>query len=68
MPPLFTTIPQLPQTRLDALAKFSLLKVNHADEIVSNIFPRAHIGKCLGGGSQSLIAKCVLISSCFVDL
>lgn len=65
MPPLFATSTHLPQARLDALAKFGLLKVNHADEIVSKIFPRSHIGKCLGGGSQSLIAKCVFGSSFF---
>lgn len=50
----------LPPGRVSTLANFAPVDVN-LDKALTRGFPRPHLGKCLGGGSQSLIAKCVSI-------
>ncbi|TCD69986.1 hypothetical protein EIP91_005575 [Steccherinum ochraceum] len=47
---------QLTPTRLDILAKFSRLRPSIREDDMRG-FPRTHLGRCLGGGGQSLIAN-----------
>ncbi|KAH8102478.1 hypothetical protein BXZ70DRAFT_784236 [Cristinia sonorae] len=50
-------VSNLPQARKDMLAKFPLVHVDLDDATLLGGFLRPHLGKYLGGGSQSLIAN-----------
>jgi len=50
------SVPQIPQDRMDVLARFPPVMVSLNEEL-SRGFPRPHLGRNLGGGGQSLIAN-----------